>query len=795
MPAQVVDSFNVEGKEYHIEPVLDPVPIENSQNAVMSGGVFADKSSVPVEGSTKNFTAGGAFDMFLGATTPAEFENKLLKNDVGVNFKPLSNDVSGGMGCFYTYGINGTLSFPGGGNPKAFDFYDGLAVFGEIRGTCGLWWCDDSVHWHMAEIDGLEQGYNSSGFNRFTFVKHVTLTSDSFWLAGIGNSAANALGHLDNPLLKSSDGKHWSIVTSFNPYDTTMGAFDIIVENDVVYILLSASSGSSQKYIYYSSDGCATWTRASSGMGTAKFSRIRHVGEHYYAFDGAWSGAGVELRYTDSLQSGTWSTPGSLSSVAIKDIIYADSLGLYIAAEGAASNSRLYWSANGASWSFAVGTAAGTYSQLLYSDDAVLAVNTNGSIYRTTDGKNWTVVLTNAGNCHCIAKFGNKLIVASDYPYYSTDNGITWAKALGLQESSSSTLDTIYMAGNKCYMHRSDDGLWSSSDGISYHSIRPMSRTRAMAYASDKHVLVASAADGLWYTDDGDIWHQSDNSIFLSFITYANGLFVGGSAPKGLMWSEDGIEWHQSNVTSDAYAVHCIVYANGLWLAGCGTGVYWSEDGKTWTSTTTSTLQGVAVRAIIYAGYGRWILGTTLHGVWWSDDGKTWTQTTTTAMQSLNLNALCLANDCKFYYGGKSIYAGCAEQGLWISSDLGKTWSVTSQTAMQTLSIHKIKLFKGLMLIATSAGMYTGHIGTADFTNVNADTLADLAVCESKAYASYGKYTNDGTVWNVAMQLMLPDGSKVPMGGGLIRGAISAFGKIYTFYDIGAPYVSDVTTA
>lgn len=40
MPAKVIDKFNVDGEEYIIEPQIDPVPIENSQAAVMSGGVW-----------------------------------------------------------------------------------------------------------------------------------------------------------------------------------------------------------------------------------------------------------------------------------------------------------------------------------------------------------------------------------------------------------------------------------------------------------------------------------------------------------------------------------------------------------------------------------------------------------------------------------------------------------------------------------------------------------------------------------------------------------------------------------
>lgn len=75
---QVVDRFNVDGQEYSIEPVLDPIPTSGSPRAVTSGGVFADKSAVPVKNSTKNFTAAGAFDFFADSETQNDWLSKAL---------------------------------------------------------------------------------------------------------------------------------------------------------------------------------------------------------------------------------------------------------------------------------------------------------------------------------------------------------------------------------------------------------------------------------------------------------------------------------------------------------------------------------------------------------------------------------------------------------------------------------------------------------------------------------------------------------------------------------------------
>ena len=59
----IINKFNVDGVDYAIEPILDPEPVEGSQHGVESGGVYplVQKTNIPEELSTKNFTAGGAW--------------------------------------------------------------------------------------------------------------------------------------------------------------------------------------------------------------------------------------------------------------------------------------------------------------------------------------------------------------------------------------------------------------------------------------------------------------------------------------------------------------------------------------------------------------------------------------------------------------------------------------------------------------------------------------------------------------------------------------------------------------
>lgn len=168
MPNRIVDRFNVDGQDYAIEPVIDPTPVEGSQHAVMSGGVYneikridEDKSATPISDSTKNFTAGGAYDLQqvtapknhssatseFGEASRSQFGHvKLDSASIRVVYANNSSDgksfdISGG--CNILQFANNSSSavsvelFPGvvlPGNPKKFVSYTAITV-GHTTGT------------------------------------------------------------------------------------------------------------------------------------------------------------------------------------------------------------------------------------------------------------------------------------------------------------------------------------------------------------------------------------------------------------------------------------------------------------------------------------------------------------------------------------------------------------------------------------------------------------------------------------------------------------------------------------
>lgn len=70
--AFIISKLRVEDVDYALKPVLDEVPVEGSKHGMESGGMYTalstfqaelnqDKSDVPLQGSEKCFTAGGAY--------------------------------------------------------------------------------------------------------------------------------------------------------------------------------------------------------------------------------------------------------------------------------------------------------------------------------------------------------------------------------------------------------------------------------------------------------------------------------------------------------------------------------------------------------------------------------------------------------------------------------------------------------------------------------------------------------------------------------------------------------------
>ena len=200
---------------------------------------------------------------------------------------------------------------------------------------------------------------------------------------------------------------------------------------------------------------------------------------------------------------------------------------------------------------------------------------------------------------------------------------------------------------------------------------------------------------------NGTDWTKSNITYTdVRLVHYANGIWVAASG-SGLYYSTDGMTWTQSSITSGGF--ESVYYANGLWVSGGynNEGLYYSTDGMTWTQSNITTDD---IRSIYYAN-GIWVadkyystngrtwtdtgipmwdvyyanglwVGSSNSTVYYSIDGKTWSEST-----------LTMSHLSSIYYGNGIWVAGSRDNGLYYSTD-GMTWTQSNITSGHFISVY-----------------------------------------------------------------------------------------------------------
>lgn len=294
MPAQVVDSFNVDGNEYHIEPVLDAVPTEGSQHAVQSGGVYESLQQLDIDVSGK-------------ADKTTTVNGQPLSSDVTITKAELGLGNVANTGDSGTPAQNGTSKFTTGG---AFNFF---------RTTSYEQW----VVWALSHRLGQKwlagSGIPAAASNIYTF------TANGMFFAVAGTSGA---------LYASSNGISWQAtnITSGIAY-----AFSVVYFKNV-YVLLGNGK------IYWSSNG-TSWTQSSLSFtpGQLGFASNGSVLIH--------AGSSGLVYSTDGK---TWAAcTGSGLPAAAGFVAYANGVFVYVPIKepSALSTFRVFRSTNGTAFS------------------------------------------------------------------------------------------------------------------------------------------------------------------------------------------------------------------------------------------------------------------------------------------------------------------------------------------------------------------------------------------------------------------------------------------------------------
>ena len=219
----IVDKFNVDGQEYHIEPPTDAVPTEDSPNAVQSGGVYTSLQQLAHDIQQIDIDVSGKVDKTTTVNGKAlSTDITIAKADVGLGSVANTGDSA-------TPASGGTTKFTTGG---AYDFFRTA----------------DYTQWLMWTL-GYKLGQkwlNGTGIPAGA-ININTVTANNKFFASIGGGTSAGAVYM------SSDGINWQ-ATSITSGVTLL--FDVIYFKGL-YVALTSNT------LYWSSNGIS-WTQGAT---------------------------------------------------------------------------------------------------------------------------------------------------------------------------------------------------------------------------------------------------------------------------------------------------------------------------------------------------------------------------------------------------------------------------------------------------------------------------------------------------------------------------------------------------
>ena len=277
-----------------------------------------------------------------------------------------------------------------------------------------------------------------------------------------------------------------------------------------------------------------------------------------------------------------------------------------------------------------------------------------GKCYRTV------TALTNVNGISAVVYLKGKFFAYGTTSYgiaiWLSSDGYSWSKASYDGAKSPVTIYDLKYDGGY-YLASSDDAVWSN-DGINWHDAvdNGLSSIYDMSASLSNFVAVGYRSGGgfpVSTSQDTKTWTPATTSDavpqIVECVVYGNGLWVAGCEYQGAYWSSNGTEWHRGNgMPVESYVSELLYDADEqIFIAGCysfrgglSKGLWWSEDGKNWSQSSLG--DGLSCRAIVKIMGRYYAVGT--QGVYVSDDGKQWTQQTYKGEQPHIPTSLAYAN-------------------------------------------------------------------------------------------------------------------------------------------------------
>lgn len=517
-------------------------------------------------------------------------------------------------------------------------------------------------------------------------------------------------------------------------------------------------AGTLSNGVFRSTDGGATWKRASNGM--PDFTRVNalaRVGDTIIA-----AAAFGVFRSTDNgdnwapANDGLDELAALVRSLAVKgDLVFAGTFGgVYVsadrgktwkAASGGLPAQSLVTALTVSGASLFVSSGAGLYrsnddgqnwtrvnnnlpqiNSFAVAGATLFAGVSGGGVYRSLDGgQNWTLINTGGESL-----FINSLIIASDNLLVGADRGLFVLPA-NSQVSQlprpvlETTVNALAASGSAIYAGSARDGVFrSNNNGTNWTAINDgYTDLRALAFAAtaaeifagaDAGVFVASSPQpGALQSQQPNVWRAVNKGLpefggVQSLAILGTNLFAG--SPGGvyrleLQASDQNRVWERTSAGLPEFgAIQSIAVAGDTLFASlairvlpapAGPLVFRSTDqGKTWRAASNGLPNGVVVS---FAATGGKVFAATFDGVFVSsDNGDNWTAANNGLPDQTSVLSLAVS--------GAGLFAGAAGRGVFVSTNQGQRWSPASVNLPSNSTVSSLLPVGSNLLAVVAAG-------------------------------------------------------------------------------------------
>ena len=345
------------------------------------------------------------------------------------------------------------------------------------------------------------------------------------------------------------------------------------------------------------------------------------------------------------------------------------------------------------------------------------------------------------GTFNSVFSAGTHSIAAKngDGIYYSSDSGVTWTKATSTTSTfATDTFNSVYLladghaiAGTSHVSGASLSGIYYSTDfGVTWTLAGGLDfPIQSLSMLADGHGIAGSSLDGshgngILYTSIlyGSIWYLSTCSdiifataVFNSVSMISDGHAIAGSTSHGIYYTSGanyGTEWTASSVTTGSFSSVALVGVKAIAVSSSGNGIYSSSDsGATWSQRVSNgSFSSVfflsdGLHAIAGSSTDAGILYSTDGGVSWNTGAVK-----TTDCCCYNNKVTTGSFGSVFMLSNGSAIAGSTSgSGIWYSCDYGLSWKISTQI---------LSGFKSVFMVPEYAIAGSGFGGPLLYSNV-----------------------------------------------------------------------------